>query len=35
MQIDFLTLESYSSLGGAIDLGAIFIDERNDVNGVW
>jgi hypothetical protein len=26
------TLESYSSLGGAIDLGAIFIDERNDVN---
>jgi hypothetical protein len=26
------TLESYSSLGGAIDVGAIFIDERNDVN---
>jgi hypothetical protein len=26
------TLESYSSLGGAIDLGALFIDERNDVN---
>ncbi|MFT7165248.1 MAG: hypothetical protein ACI9CZ_001841, partial [Flavobacterium sp.] len=26
------SLESYSSLGGAIDLGAIFIDERNDVN---
>jgi hypothetical protein len=26
------TLESYSSLGGAVDLGAIFIDERNDVN---
>jgi hypothetical protein len=26
------TLESYNSLGGAIDLGAIFIDERNDVN---
>jgi hypothetical protein len=25
-------LESYSSFGGAIDLGAIFIDERNDVN---
>lgn len=25
-------LESYSSLGGAIDVGAIFIDERNDVN---
>ena len=26
------TLESYNSLGGAIDLGALFIDERNDVN---
>ncbi|MBP6182561.1 type IX secretion system protein PorQ [Flavobacterium sp.] len=26
------TLESYSSLGGAIDIGAIFIDEKNDVN---
>ncbi|WP_339921450.1 type IX secretion system protein PorQ [uncultured Flavobacterium sp.] len=26
------TLESYNSLGGAIDIGAIFIDERNDVN---
>ncbi|MEZ7497992.1 type IX secretion system protein PorQ [Flavobacterium sp. Arc3] len=26
------TLESYNSLGGAIDLGAVFIDERNDVN---
>jgi hypothetical protein len=26
------TLESYSSLGGAIDIGALFIDERNDVN---
>ena len=26
------TLESYHSFGGAIDLGAIFIDERNDVN---
>lgn len=25
-------LESYSSLGGAIDVGALFIDERNDVN---
>jgi len=25
-------LESYNSLGGAIDLGALFIDERNDVN---
>lgn len=25
-------LESYSSLGGAIDIGALFIDERNDVN---
>ncbi len=26
------TLETYSSFGGAIDLGAIFIDEKNDVN---
>ena len=26
------TLETYNSLGGAIDIGAIFIDERNDVN---
>ncbi|MDD5151841.1 MAG: type IX secretion system protein PorQ [Flavobacterium sp.] len=26
------TLESYSSYGGAIDLGALFIDEANDVN---
>ena len=26
------TLESYQSFGGAIDLGALFIDERNDVN---
>jgi hypothetical protein len=26
------TLESYNSLGGAIDLGAIYIDEKNDVN---
>jgi hypothetical protein len=26
------TLESYNSLGGAIDIGALFIDERNDVN---
>jgi hypothetical protein len=26
------TLESYNSLGGAIDVGALFIDERNDVN---
>ena len=26
------TLESYNSIGGAIDLGAIFIDESNDVN---
>ena len=25
-------LESYSSFGGAIDIGALFIDERNDVN---
>ena len=26
------TLESYNSLGGAVDLGAIYIDEENDVN---
>src|SRR5690606_6780439 len=26
------TLESYHSFGGAIDIGALFIDERNDVN---
>jgi hypothetical protein len=26
------TLESYNSLGGAIDLGAVLIDEANDVN---
>ncbi|MFV8327090.1 type IX secretion system protein PorQ [Flavobacterium sp. ZS1P14] len=26
------TLESYSSFGGAIDIGALFIDEKNDVN---
>ena len=26
------TLESYSSFGGAIDIGAIFIDDENDVN---
>jgi hypothetical protein len=25
-------LETYSSLGGALDLGAIYIDEQNDVN---
>ncbi|MFV5693306.1 type IX secretion system protein PorQ [Flavobacterium sp. LT1R49] len=25
-------LESYSSFGGAIDIGALFIDERNEVN---
>ena len=25
-------LERYSSFGGAIDIGALFIDERNDVN---
>ena len=25
-------LESYSSFGGAIDIGALYIDERNDVN---
>lgn len=26
------TLETYSSFGGAIDLGFLYIDERNDVN---
>lgn len=26
------TLESYHSLGAAIDLGAIYIDEKNDIN---
>jgi hypothetical protein len=26
------TLESYRSFGGAVDIGAIYIDERNDVN---
>ncbi len=26
------SLETYSSLGGAVDFGAIFIDEKNDVN---
>lgn len=26
------TLERYNSFGGAIDLGAIYIDERNDIN---
>jgi hypothetical protein len=26
------TLESYHSLGGAADIGVLFIDERNDVN---
>lgn len=26
------TLESYQSFGGAIDLGAIYIDEKNDIN---
>ena len=26
------TLESYHSLGGALDIGAVFIDEKNDVN---
>lgn len=26
------TLESYQSFGGAVDLGFLFIDERNDVN---
>ena len=26
------TLESYNSLGGAIDIGAIYIDKKNDVN---
>jgi hypothetical protein len=26
------TLESYQSYGGALDLGAIYIDEKNDIN---
>lgn len=26
------TLESYNSLGGAIDLGAIYVDDYNDIN---
>lgn len=26
------TLESYTSFGGAVDLGCIYIDERNDIN---
>lgn len=26
------TLESYNSFGGALDLGALYIDERNDIN---
>ncbi|WP_188362847.1 type IX secretion system protein PorQ [Flavobacterium orientale] len=26
------TLESYTSFGGAIDLGCIYIDDRNDIN---
>ena len=26
------TLESYHSFGGALDIGAVFIDEKNDVN---
>jgi hypothetical protein len=26
------TLESYTSFGGAIDIGAIYIDENNDIN---
>ncbi|MBC5838299.1 type IX secretion system protein PorQ [Flavobacterium muglaense] len=26
------TLETYNSLGGAVDLGAIYIDEKNDIN---
>lgn len=26
------TMESYNSIGGAVDLGALFIDEANDVN---
>jgi hypothetical protein len=29
------TLETYNSLGGALDIGAIYIDQRNDVNWVW
>lgn len=26
------TLESYNSFGGAVDIGGVFIDEKNDVN---
>lgn len=26
------TLESYNSFGGALDIGALYIDERNDIN---
>ena len=26
------TLESYNSFGGAIDIGALYIDEKNDIN---
>jgi hypothetical protein len=26
------TLESYSSFGGAVDIGAIYIDQQNDIN---
>lgn len=26
------TLESYNSFGGAVDLGAIYIDDKNDIN---
>ena len=26
------TLESYQSYGGALDIGAIYIDEKNDIN---
>ena len=26
------TLESYNSFGGAVDVGALYIDERNDIN---
>lgn len=26
------TLENYNSIGGAVDIGGLFIDERNDVN---
>jgi hypothetical protein len=25
-------LENYNSLGGALDIGAVYLDERNDVN---